>query len=556
MKAPEQLLKQVELVHTSLLGLALIALVLMVGLLLPVIGYNPLNSHVIAGLIVVVAGIGIAYLYILNYGAHKIILDQARLTDVLINALGQGFLSFDAKGLCGPVYSQACSSLLKAHAIAGCHVMDILAIKDEARGEFMEWLGVLFMPGHALSFEDACRFLPQTLVHDDGHVVELAYRPVYNKDKNLTRIVLIATDKTEEREAQKRAEQERQFAAMVCAIFSERQSFVLTMSEFKIMLEQLARQDAAIYTQSFFRDIHTLKGAALHFKIDALGEALHALEETLRAAKKMNDQAFKEALAQHRASLQLEYGRVQNVMRDMLGNEDDKPQDLIEVDEESVYRFGRLLKQQNVSPDIYHAYQSSILSVPLFSLLKSLDRQMLPVAEKLEKKVKPIIFKGESVRLPARPLQRLLMALTHVVHNILDHGIEAPITRMAKGKDPFGTVTIEVKYADDEGMKWIDIIISDDGAGIDPNRVRAKLMIADPEGSWRFDDDRAVIQQLLFHEVSTRDEVSMLSGRGAGMAAIYQEVLRLGGRTFLTSEMHKGTTLTLRLPEKLEGAGL
>jgi chemotaxis protein histidine kinase CheA len=194
--------------------------------------------------------------------------------------------------------------------------------------------------------------------------------------------------------------------------------------------------------------------------------------------------------------------------------------------------------------------------VPLFTLLKSLDRQMLPLAERLEKKVKPIKFIGEAVRVPSRPMQLLLLSLTHVLHNIVDHGIEAPLTRMAKGKDPQGEVQIEVRHTPgDHGQKWITVTIADDGAGIDPNRVRQKLNESDPNGTWRFEDDDTVIQHLLTRDISTRDTATLISGRGAGMGAVYQEVIKLGGRCRLKSEMHKGTALIIDLPDRLE-AGL
>ncbi len=548
-------MKQVEIIHTTLGGLSLICLILLVGLLLPVFGFAQIHSVMIAGLITAVVCVGVGTLYLMNYRAHKIVLEQARLTDVLMNSLGQGFLTFDAKGICGPAYSQACRTLLQSDEIVGKQIANLLNVSEEGRPDFYEWLGVLYMPDHALSFEDAVRFLPDQLQHDDGRVIELAYRAVRDKQKRLVCIVLIATDKTEEKDAQKRVDSERQFVAMVCAIFSEKQSFLLTMTEIKEMLERLLRIDDSLFSPEFFRDVHTIKGAAMHFKMEVLGEKLHGLENTLRQAQstaaEMGISAeLKDALSQHRAEAQLEYGRIQKALRAILGDENSELQGIIEVDEDSLYDFGKLLKQHNVSPDIYYAYQNNLLSVPLFTLLKSLDRQMLPLAEKLEKKVKPIIFKGETVRMPAKPLQHLLMALTHVVHNIIDHGIEAPITRMAKGKDPQGQVTITVsKTLDNENRKWVEIVIADDGAGIDPNRVRQKLMNADPEGTWRFDDDESIIQQLMTHEVSTRDEVSMLSGRGAGMSAVYQEVLHLNGQVLLRSEMHKGTRLIIRLPD-------
>jgi two-component system chemotaxis sensor kinase CheA len=553
-KPPSQtLLQQVETIYTTLTGLALICLMLLLGMLLPMVGYNPLSSGLIAGIITVVACIGVGILYLMNLRAHGIMLEQARLSDVLMNSLGQGFLTFNAKGVCGTAYSQAALDFLQADTIPGRPIAELLRIPEDKRQEFMEWLGVLFLPGHALSFEDAARFLPDLFMRDDDRSIILSYRAIRGRDGRLTRVVMMATDKTGEKEAQKRADAERLFAAMICAIFAERQSFVLTMSELRILLDRLTRLDPVVMTAGFFRDVHTIKGAAMHFKMENLGQQLHELEAVLRSGNDLPLEVLRDRLHQARAGVQLEYGRIQNALRDILGEEEERPQGLIEVDEDSIYRFGRLLKQQNVTADVYYAYQSTILSVPLFSLLRTLDRQMLPLAEKLEKKVRPITFKGESVRLPARPLQRLLLALTHVVHNILDHGIETPITRMAKGKDPYGQVTIEVsRVTDAEGHKWVEIAISDDGAGIDPNLVRAKLMTADPDGSWRFDDDRAVIQQLLTHNVSTRDEVSLLSGRGAGMSAVYQEVLRLGGRAELTSEMHRGTRLGIHLPENLE----
>lgn len=545
--------QQVEIVHTTLTGLALIAVVFLTGLLLPLFGLNPLSSPLVAGIITIVAWIGIGTLYLLNLRAHKQVVEQARLTDVLINSLGQGFLSFDGKGVCGQVYSEACHALLKVDAVAGKNIADLLGVPTETRKDFFEWIDVLFMPDHAMGFDDAVRFLPDGLNHPDGRSVMLAYRPIRGRDGFLSRIVLIATDKTEEIEAQKRAGAERLFAAMICAIFAERQSFALTMAEMKILIDRLSRPDAAILSSDFFRDVHTMKGAAMHFKMETLGHRLHELENTLRMAEGTPFDEVKEPLCQHRAEIQLEFGRIQNALRDILG-EDGEAQGLIEVDEESLYQFGKLLKQQNVSPDIYFAFQNTLLAVPLFSLLKSLDRQIQPLAEKLEKKVRPIVFSGESIRLPARPLQHFMLSLTHVVHNILDHGIETPITRMAKGKDAFGRVEINIRRTKtDDGRKWVQISIIDDGAGIDPNRVRGKLALSDPNGQWREQNDREVIQQLLTQELSTKDEVSMLSGRGAGMSAIYQEILKLGGQAELVSEMHKGTQLVIRLPEILEG---
>src|SRR6185295_11872465 len=103
-----------------------------------------------------------------------------------------------------------------------------------------------------------------------GRHITLDYKPVRMPNGSLTRIVVIATDHTDEIEAKKRADQERQFAAMICAIFAERQSFVLTMQQAGDILEQLTRNEASLLSADFFREVHTIKGAALHFKMEGL----------------------------------------------------------------------------------------------------------------------------------------------------------------------------------------------------------------------------------------------------------------------------------------------
>ncbi|MBY0428904.1 MAG: Hpt domain-containing protein, partial [Alphaproteobacteria bacterium] len=356
----------VETIHTTLTGLSLMCLVLLMGVLLPVFGWNPLHSADMAVIITGAVLVGVAYLYLLNYKTHNTVSEQASLTDVLMNSLGQGFLTFDEKGICRSGYSEATLNLLQCEQITGKQVADLLQVPEENRGDFFEWLGILFMPGHALSFEDAARFMPGELTHQNGKMVELSYRPVRHHQGNLECIVLIITDKTEEKEAQKRVDEERQFVAMVCAIFAEKQSFILTMSEIKQMLDRLATIDENLFSADFFRDVHTIKGAAMHFKMEVLGEKLHGLESTLRDVQEvMSTQGItmeaKEAASQRRAEVHLEFARIQNSLRAILGEEDTKAQGIVEVDENSLYDFGKLLKQKNVSPDIYYAFQKTLL---------------------------------------------------------------------------------------------------------------------------------------------------------------------------------------------------
>src|SRR6185437_15143737 len=115
-----------------------------------------------------------AYLYYLNYTVHKLVGDHASLTEVLVNSLGQGFLSFSQNGLCDNVYSQACLDLLETRP-NGRNIMDVLRVPEEGRSDFKDWLEVLFMPNHALGFQDVVNFLPQFFPHTEDRRISLVY---------------------------------------------------------------------------------------------------------------------------------------------------------------------------------------------------------------------------------------------------------------------------------------------------------------------------------------------------------------------------------------------
>ncbi|HVY13143.1 MAG TPA: hypothetical protein VHB73_06230, partial [Alphaproteobacteria bacterium] len=272
-------LQQVKLLYASLFGFALAAVVPCAVLLMQMPG--AFSKFWLPALPLAVALGSLCYL---NVSAHRVVENQARLTDVLINSLGQGFLTFDAHGLCGPVYSQACHVLLTEGPITGEPVEDILGLTADQRKEFADWRTLLFAPD-PVDFEDTVRFLPQRFETVDGRAIGLDYRAVRAHGK-LTSIVMIATDRTTEQEAEELAMQERQFASMICAIFSERQGFVLAMQHAGGILSRLSRFNDP-FAADFFREVHTIKGAALHFKMEKLGNALHELEGQLREAKSM-----------------------------------------------------------------------------------------------------------------------------------------------------------------------------------------------------------------------------------------------------------------------------
>jgi two-component system chemotaxis sensor kinase CheA len=173
----------------------------------------------------------------------------------------------------------------------------------------------------------------------------------------------------------------------------------------------------------------------------------------------------------------------------------------------------------------------------------------MDLSEITGKQVKQIRYSGSNPPVLLREYQALIFSLTHVCRNIIDHGIEPAVTRLARGKDPIGQVSVEANIVEDEnGKQWLNLAISDDGGGIDPAAVREKLAVMEPNGGWRGEDDHAVIQSVFMFGMSTREGVTDMSGRGVGMNVVKREVDNLNGTIEVFSEIYRGTKFEIKVP--------
>jgi len=157
-----------------------------------------------------------------------------------------------------------------------------------------------------------------------------------------------------------------------------------------------------------------------------------------------------------------------------------------------------------------------------------------------------VTMKGAETELDRTILEAIADPLTHLVRNCLDHGIERPDTRRATGKPATGRLSLS---AYQEGGHVV-IEIRDDGAGIDPERVRRVAVergLKTREAAAALSDAEA--QRLIFLPgFSTASEVTAVSGRGVGMDVVRSNVEEVGGTVDLSSKPGKGTTVRIMLP--------
>lgn len=219
------------------------------------------------------------------------------------------------------------------------------------------------------------------------------------------------------------------------------------------------------------------------------------------------------------------------------------------------HELSKLRKQ--FESDIF-ALETSIFNVqeqvfdlrmlPIGIVLRPLENTIALEAMNLGKKVKCDIPQTD-IAIDKVILEELGDILMHLIRNALDHGLETPKERKAAGKSEEGTVSIRCVRE----TKHIELRISDDGRGLDYDKIREKAIKLYPERSDEIQkmSDKELSQFLFQSGFSTKDKVTELSGRGVGLDVVWANVEKIKGRIKIESEKGKGTTFILHFPLSL-----
>lgn len=181
--------------------------------------------------------------------------------------------------------------------------------------------------------------------------------------------------------------------------------------------------------------------------------------------------------------------------------------------------------------------------VPFSNLSERLYRVARQTAKELDKRVN-LEVRGGNVEIDRGVLERMAGPFEHLVRNAIVHGLETPAERLAAGKRETGEIAIEVRQEGNE----IIVVLADDGAGLDLERIRARALAKGLIGPHQHASDRELMELIFAPGFSTATEVTELAGRGVGMDVVRSELGSFGGRVAVASERGRGTRFTLYLP--------
>ncbi|MEE9382017.1 MAG: ATP-binding protein [Nannocystaceae bacterium] len=447
---------------------------------------------------------------------------------LVLNNVDQGFLTIDLAGKMTSEHSAILGEWFglpsEGQAVAG--YLDRSA-KGFAEAFENAWGQVL---DDIMPLELNLAQMPSELVHD-GRECEIHYRPIMKEGK-LDRVLMVISDVTAERERQRLEAEQRETLNVLDRIVSDRSGFTEFMHEAGDLVDSIC-SGSLTETRTMARAIHTLKGNTMIFGVQSVADICHDIETRLSEDGKI--------CQEHTRPLQERWGRFKATLDKVLGEQGDHR---IEIERS---QFEELLAAVLSGDD--HAQLATLVSdlrlEPTGGRLKRVAEQAERMARRLGKGDVDIEIDDQMLRLEPARWHSFWSSFVHVVPNAVDHGLETPGQRRSIGKDSPARLGLRT-YVD--GREFV-IELRDNGRGVDWEKVKERAAAKGMPVSSKADLEEAIFQE----GVSTKDEVSEISGRGVGLGAVRTACIERDGSVSVVSEAGSGTTFAFRFPRDSMG---
>ncbi len=474
----------------------------------------------------------------------------------LLDNAGQGFLSFGRDMIIHKDYSAECRRLFGT-SIYGMDFASLLFPGDAEQQDYVRKVA-----GKILALEDQEQvelYLPlmPDIIVLNGFTIHFEYKLIKEDSfSNEKKIMAILTDITERCVLENQMEQEKNTFKMVVKVVTSHHDFLILVSEFQEFLRDGIREiiygspDMQEAVNELFRRVHTFKGNFAMMNMQRTVDTLHQAEDVLSELKAAVNQKSRDELFFVASAMDLQSGYQADIqtIRSILGDQYGQTESLLQVNRATLHeieeKMAKLLK-----PCDFMALAPSIRAIAY----KSLESMLAPyldyvivLSEKYGKLIHPVKLMGCEIKLNPERYSPFIRALVHVFRNAVIHGIEKPEERVASGKDATGSITCEARIGDE----YLEIAISDDGRGICMEAVRCKakehkILTATQSAGI---SDAEILRLIICDSFSTSEIRDQNTGRGVGLSALNQELIKLGGSMNIISEPLSGTRFEFQIP--------
>lgn len=474
-----------------------------------------------------------------------------RLLAAILDSLDQGIIVFEKSGQTLPFFSKM-SRKLFVEKIEDSNVVELLSNDEIVQNQTRDWLAVVF--DELLDFEDLKDLGPSKLGYEmTDREIDLRYNPMRDAAGKLQAVVMVATDKTDEVKAKRDADHERSLAKCVMQITKFKPQFrgfaidacnILSGLVIKVK-NVVSHPECKLDLDVFSRDLHTFKGGAATFALSDLATETHHAEELLLEYSKTG---LSENLLTSLIKVQSGFTTFLEQNKDLYGGSLGSGVKQIEISDEKGRLWLSQLKNLVQVKELYIEIENLFLREEIGSYFSFLDDSLSELALSLGKKLKPLSLKNPDIRIEGKHYRDLFSSLIHVFRNAIDHGLEEPHTRRENKKDESGSIQITFQLVETNEFKNIEILIADDGGGIDVKKIRERMQTLGYSKEEIGRADQQIIQTIFDDRFSSRDQVTEISGRGVGLSAVKFSIEKLGGTIEVTTTLGLQTHFKICVP--------
>ena len=492
-------------------------------------------------------------IYELNTNLEKLIEEKTKKVTTLLNNAGQGFLTFNKEFIIDAEYSKECEKYLGKN-IANVDIAELLLVDKAKVKSFKSTFLDMLEIKSKVARKSMLSLLPAEIILNK-RALKLEYKIL--EDDNF---MLIITNVSAEKKLQKKIEKEQSLLKMIVTIVGEKDTFFDLKKDFEYFATNTSSYINSQNTplnniNTLYREIHTFKGSFLQFSMNATAKYLHAVETNIVKELLSDSSILNDDINTFINKIDFE----QFIKDDLdhiaktLGNKFLESEHLLSVESSVVNyikeQYDKLCLKNNIDDNESQQISSQIeklLRKSLKAHLSVYPRLAQQTAHRLGKEIYDFEIICDNDVIVEDEYKPFIKSLIHVFRNSVDHGIETPEQRVSIDKDEIGTISCNI-VKDNENVK---IIISDDGAGIDADKIRTKLNKSGVDTTNMKDED---IYLYIFEDnFSTKDKVTEISGRGVGMSAVKSEIEKLDGEISIKTTANVGTSLIFTLPINLK----
>lgn len=485
----------------------------------------------------------------------ELVKQKAADIQAMLRYVPQGILTVQPDGAVHPEYSQHLESILETEQIAGVDAMALVLqdtnLGEDQRSQISAALASC-LGEDVMNFEFNSHLLPTEIQREmaDGRskILDLTWSPITAEDDTVMRILLCIRDVTEVRKLAHAAHAQRRELAIIGEILAMGQpkfeQFIESgkryLADNKRAIHSTDTSDAKAVSsciELLFRNMHTIKGNARTYGLQQLTDIVHRVEQdydTLRSGRKewhtealLSDldavgQALDEYAAINTQKLGRGAGGSANPSASALPMDRAKLSALLEKlqvrDGDSRDALAAVVRHTRSALERLDAQ-------PLEQILKGILDALPALAAELGKEEPRIAVEDSGVRIRGQAAGVLQDSFMHLLRNSMDHGLEAALARIAKGKPAAGQIRLQVAL-DSLGLK---ITLSDDGAGLNLEAIQRKAVEKGLVGPNETPTAAEIAQYIFMPGFSTAEMVTDISGRGVGMDAVRSLLQAEGG---------------------------